>query len=299
MKTFTVFTPTYNRANTLSRVFESLMQQTFTDFEWLIVDDGSMDQTDALIQEWQQKAFFPIRYYFQENQGKHIAFNKGVQKAVGKFFVPLDSDDACLPQSLERFLTLWNTIPDAQKENFSGICVLCQDQNGSIIGDHFPCSILDSNSCEIDYKYRVTGEKWGFHRTEILKKYPFPEVRDVKFIPESIIWHNIAKKYQIRCVNEALRIYYLENSANGSLTSSRSLLCSKKAKLQYYRFALNNDIAWFMDAPLVFAKYAFQYVRYSRALGNFSFSSIVPWLARALLCLCYFPAYFFTLLEKE
>ena len=100
---FTVFTPTYNRAHTLSRVYKSLADQTFKNFEWLIVDDGSTDGTKVLIEKWTEEASFPIRYFYQENQGKHIAHNLGVKKARGELFLSLDSDDTCVPEALERF----------------------------------------------------------------------------------------------------------------------------------------------------------------------------------------------------
>lgn len=90
--TFTVFTPTYNRAHTLLRVFSSLQAQTFQDFEWLIVDDGSTDGTEELIKHWGSESHFPVRYFKQENRGKHVAFNRGVREATGQFFLPLDSD---------------------------------------------------------------------------------------------------------------------------------------------------------------------------------------------------------------
>lgn len=317
MKTFTVFTPTFNRAHTLHRVFDSLMQQTFNDFEWLIVDDGSTDDTKTQIQKWQAEASFAIRYYYQTNQGKHIAFNKGVQEAKGRFFVPLDSDDACKPKSLAGFLALWNDIPEADRDAFSGVCVLCEDQKGNIIGDHFPKPKLDTNSCEVYYKYRVKGEKWGFHRTEILKQFPFPEVQGVKFIPECIIWHNIAKKYNIRCVNESLRIYYIEAIETKpkpnpkaeeetetekalqtvSLTNSTTTFSTKKARSIYYEWVLNHDIAWFFYSPLTFLKYAFQFVRYSSYV-NTSIFDVKPWFSKGLICLIYFPAYLFTQFEK-
>ena len=100
---FTVFTPTFNRAYTLQGVYESLAMQTFRDFEWIIVDDGSTDNTENLISEWKKEANFVIRYYYQTNQGKHIASNKGVKEAQGELFLFLDSDDRCVPQTLEVF----------------------------------------------------------------------------------------------------------------------------------------------------------------------------------------------------
>src|SRR6476619_6982250 len=84
---FTVFTPTYNRARTLDRVYTSLKNQTFRDFEWIIVDDGSSDETSNLVQAWQQEAGFPVRYVYQPNLGKHVAFNRGVAEARGELFL--------------------------------------------------------------------------------------------------------------------------------------------------------------------------------------------------------------------
>jgi glycosyltransferase involved in cell wall biosynthesis len=104
--TFTVFTATYNRAHTLHRVYESLKEQTYRQFEWLIVDDGSTDTTRTLVETWQQEANFLISYYYQENQGKHVAINRGVQEARGEYFLIIDSDDTCVPQTLERFAHL-------------------------------------------------------------------------------------------------------------------------------------------------------------------------------------------------
>src|SRR5688572_23550113 len=105
--TFTVFTPTHNRAHTLQRVYDSLRGQTFRDFEWLIVDDGSKDGTDRLAAAWARSADFEIRYRRQPNRGKHVAFNAGVRDARGELFLPLDSDDACVPRALERFIHHW------------------------------------------------------------------------------------------------------------------------------------------------------------------------------------------------
>ncbi|MFH0789442.1 MAG: glycosyltransferase family A protein, partial [Pseudomonadota bacterium] len=193
--TFTVFTPTYNRAHTLNRVYISLQEQTFRDFEWLIVDDGSSDHTSGLIKDWQNEAAFPIRCIRQENQGKPVAFNWGVQEARGEFFLLIDSDDGFVPETLERFKYYWEDIPGEEREKFVGVTGHCMDQGGKIVGDKFPSEGLDSDSLEIRYKFKIKGEKWGFLRTDVLRKYPFPVVQNSKFIPEGIIWSAIAKKY--------------------------------------------------------------------------------------------------------
>lgn len=97
----TVFTPTYNRENTLARLYESLKEQTYKDFEWLIVDDGSTDSTSSLIQKFQEENIIQIRYYYTSNGGKHRAINFGVKKANGELFFIVDSDDYVMPNVLE------------------------------------------------------------------------------------------------------------------------------------------------------------------------------------------------------
>src|SRR3954466_3782814 len=101
--TYTVFTPSYNRAHLLPRVYESLEKQTFRDFEWLVVDDGSKDNTAQVIKELAAKASFPVRYVAKPNGGKPTAVNRGAQEAQGRLITILDSDDWFKPEALERF----------------------------------------------------------------------------------------------------------------------------------------------------------------------------------------------------
>jgi glycosyltransferase involved in cell wall biosynthesis len=206
--TFTVFTPTFNRAHTLPRVYAALERQTFRDFEWLIVDDGSTDDTAALVTGWQAQAAFPIRYVWQENGGKHVAVNHGVRVARGRLFLFLDSDNACVPEALERLNFHWESIPAAQRRSFSAVSSLAQDTSGRIIGSRFPADPTDSDSFEIRYRYGITGEKWGFHRTDVLKEFPYPVFPGEKTMPESFLWNRIAVKYKTRYVNEPLEIYH-------------------------------------------------------------------------------------------
>jgi glycosyltransferase involved in cell wall biosynthesis len=151
---FTVFTPTYNRARTLHRVYNSLSAQTYRDFEWLVIDDGSTDNTSQLIQEWMEKADFPIRYYFQENQGKHIAWNRAADLARGEYFLCADSDDAFVPHALERFAEALNTISDEERDRFYGVVALCMDPSGQVIGDKFPPETHSTDFVELHlFKY--------------------------------------------------------------------------------------------------------------------------------------------------
>lgn len=261
---FTVFTATYNRGHTLHRVYESLTTQTYCNFEWLIVDDGSTDKTRELIRLWQQENLFPIRYIYQENRGKHTAFNLGVKEAQGRFFLNLDSDDGCVPEALERFKHYWDTISEEQKDNFSAVTCLCKDQHGKIVGNYFPFNPTDSNSLEIRYRYKAVGEKWGFHRTDVLRIFPFSEAITQTCIPESLVWNKIAKKYKTRYVNEALRIYWIEelSLASGG-NPSRNSIGRRIAHLT----VLNEEIDWLPVAPIKFFRSAINYSRNCFHLG--------------------------------
>jgi len=255
--TFTVFTPAYNRAHTLHRVYRSLQAQTFRDFEWLIVDDGSTDGTLDLVVRWQKRGDFPIRCVYQENAGKHKAFNRGVQEAQGELFLTLDSDDACVPEALARFKYYWDSIPADRKEDFSAVTCLCQDEYGELIGDRLPADVLDSDTLEIKYKYRVRGERWGFHRTEVLKRFPFDESREMGTMP----WGRIARHFKTRYVNEALRTYY-QDDPEASLSRANRPRNPMTGVLRH-REVLNEEIDWFWQAPQEFLRSAIHYVRFS------------------------------------
>ena len=279
---FTVFTPTFNRAHTLERVYKSLVAQTFKDFEWLVVDDGSTDGTQDLIKGWQQAADFPIVYLQQPNYGKHIAFNRGVSSARGSLFLPIDSDDAFLEHSLKTMLHWWELIPQNEREKFTGIVTLCQFEDGQICGDKFPAHPLDTNALELRYKYKKRGETWGFHRTEVLKQYPFPDDVSVRFIPENIVWDEIAKSYQIRCINEPLRVFY-QDSGN-QITKANP---KKKARVkEYFLQMLNRDIQYFKYDPITFFKWSVLYVRYSLHAGDARFMRYSKFNQWSVFMLC-------------
>lgn len=256
---FTVFTPTYNRAHTLSRVYNSLKTQTYRDFEWLIIDDGSIDNTCNLIEQWQKEAEFPIRYIRQENQGKHIAFNRGVKQAKGELFLTFDSDDACVPEALERFKYHWDSIPEKDKAEFSAVTTLCINQDGKLVGNAFPFDILDSNTIELHTKYQVIGEKWGFQKTDIFKEFPFPEIESEKFITEGIIWNRISLKYKTRFVNEKLRIYY--EDMNDSLTKYSIKVRARNprgARLYYQEYLkLPISVKWKLKDIVNYIRFSF------------------------------------------
>lgn len=224
---FTVMTPTFNRAHTLKGVYESLCQQTFRDFEWLIVDDGSTDGTSDLVASW--NASFPIRYVWKPNGGKHTAMNAGTSLAKGEFVLFFDSDDRCTPNALERFDYHWRHVPDPSR--FASVSCLCCTPGGAIIGDAYPADCADVYNFADQIRYRKY-ERWGINRTDILLEFPFPE--EERYVSESLIWNRISRKYAARFVNEPLRIY--EPNPSGIFQNAIALrISSPKSTLLYYK----------------------------------------------------------------
>jgi glycosyltransferase involved in cell wall biosynthesis len=244
---FTVFTPTYNRENTLARCYESLLSQTFKDFEWLIVDDGSTDNTESLVKKFADGAKFPIRYCKQRNSGKHIAVNKGAELANGEFFCDLDSDDMLVPDGLKILYDSYCSIPDQLKSDFGVVLGLVCDFEGNIICREFPKDIIDGNYIDIGFEYKIEGDKGFFIKTDILKQYPFPAFGNEKFLAESIVWNKIVLKYKTRCVNRIItKKEYRKNGLSSNSIKNRVL--NPIGALNNYKDILNMPAA----KPLMF-----------------------------------------------
>ncbi len=239
---FTVFTPTFNRAHTLARVHDSLARQTLREFEWLIVDDGSTDGTQALVESWIAQGRVPIRHVRQPNRGKHRAFNAGVAAAQGELFLPLDSDDACVDDALERLAGHWAAIPEAERARFSGITCLCRTEAGELVGGPLPADVIDGRFPEVLERLGRSGEMWGFHRTSVLREYPFPEFEGERFIAEGVVWNRISRRYLMRFVNAGLRTYF-DSSDSLSHSMVRIRHQCPRGTACYYRESLELNLS--------------------------------------------------------
>lgn len=213
----TVFTPAYNRAHLLPRLFESLCKQTNKVFEWLIVDDGSTDNTKELVLSLSEKegTFFPIRYFYQENGGKHRAINRGIKEAKGELFFIVDSDDILSENAMERINYHYNFIK--ADDNFCGVCGMRAYPNKQRIATNIPFNILECTAIDFRYKYGIFGDLAEVLKTKVLRNFLFPNIEGEKFCPEALIWFRIAKAgYKYRFFNDNIYICeYLE----GGLTS--------------------------------------------------------------------------------
>lgn len=215
MYNITIFTPTFNREKTLPRLYESLKEQTSHCFEWLIIDDGSTDNTSNLFNKWiKEDNGFKIRYYKTANGGKQRAINEAVKLALYDYFFIVDSDDYIDPYAIEQICSWIQQIDN--NSNFAGVSGIKCHFNGNYI-DGEPLfnkqTYIDATNIE-RRKYNLQADMAEIYKTNILKKYPFPVWHDEKFTPECIVWDAIALDgYKIRWFNS--KIYYCEYLEDG------------------------------------------------------------------------------------
>lgn len=211
----TVFTPTYNRAYIIDDLYNSLKKQTFVDFEWLIIDDGSTDCTYEKVKNWSaDNTKFPIRYYKFENSGKQKEINRALDLARGELFFTVDSDDLLTADALDKINQWEKTIPQCEK--FCGFAGSDGDMTGKAINPIFSEEYVDATFFN---RYAETGmfighdRPWVFY-TDVHRQYRYPEFEGEKFIAEAVVWNRMAKDgYQIRCFNDV--IYLIEHQEDG------------------------------------------------------------------------------------
>ena len=201
---FTVYTPTYNRAHLLHRVYDSLIAQDERDFEWLIIDDGSTDTTATIVEDWVAKAPFPVRYVRQANQGKHIATNRAVELAAGEMFVIVDSDDWLADGALRILRETWCAIPDELKPRVANIAGLFLDPSETPVTRLFPHDEFDCSSVDMEFGFGITGEIAMATRTEVRRQFPFPE-NVGRYCMPSLVWNRIAAQYLTRYLNRPIQ----------------------------------------------------------------------------------------------
>lgn len=201
----TVFTPTYNRAHTLTRLYNSLKAQSYKNFEWLIVDDGSSDNTKELIQEFvEESPFFQIVFIKKEHGGKHRTVNKGLDEAKGELFFMLDSDDYITPHALDSVIKWAKKIPN--KDECAGLCGMMADESGKIIGTQFHQEYIYMTLIEM-MKKGITGDHADILFTEVFRKYKYPEIQGEWHIAPGVPFIRMAKdNYKLLFFNEVIYI---------------------------------------------------------------------------------------------
>lgn len=217
MLPITIFTPSYNRAHLLHVAYKSLCLQTCKDFEWLIVDDGSTDETFEIVKGFNEEHKIKIRYYKKINGGKHTAINQGAKLAEGELFWILDSDDSLPKEAISTVVQYWNSHSAAQKQSYAGICGYMAHHDGTVIGSPIVERGTVASSIDMRHKLHVTGDMMEVWRTDVIREFPFPEIKGERFCPEILVWNRIAKKFPLYMIPDVI---YYRDYLDGGLTDN-------------------------------------------------------------------------------
>ncbi len=282
MLPITIFTPTFNRVQLLPRLYDSLKSQTFTHFEWLIVDDGSTDDTEKIVSKFQKdpSLHFSITYVKQANQGKHIAINVGLQKAKGNYFFIVDSDDRLPKNSLK--IIHEKTLQIDAMPNVAGVVGLKCYFDGKTVGSHFLKNDLQCSLFDYRYKYKHQGDRAEIIKTIVFQKFLFPKFNTEKFLPESIVWNRMGKNYDFYYFSE--NVYECEYLEDG--LSAKSLVLRRKYPLGvlnlYAELSRINKIGIQFRAKALINFWRFFFVKtYSKTEKNLI--PKIPWYGYLLL----------------
>ncbi|ESU32064.1 beta-glycosyltransferase [Bacillus sp. 17376] len=268
MKKLTVFTPTFNRAYCLSNCYESLIRQTNKDFIWLIIDDGSTDNTKDLVSIWQTERLIEIQYIWQENQGMHGAHNTAYELIETELNVCIDSDDYMPDDAVEKIIMMWEKHGS---QNVSGIIGLDSNFDGKVIGSLLPTNLKTSTLFDLYYKYGVSGDKKLVYRTDLTKEFPYPIFKNEKYVGLAYKYYKLDQKYTLLLMNEVLCcVEYLPDGS--SLNMLRQYQKNPKG-FAFYRKEL-------MKLPFVNGKFKFRqavhYVSSCLLDKNFQFIKEAP-----------------------
>lgn len=259
----TIITPTFNRAHTLERVYRSILDQNFKNLKWLVMDDGSTDDTKQLIDRLKSENKISIDYVFKPNRRKYVTLMDGIFNYINtEYFIIMDSDDAFFPNSIEIF---YNEIEKIKDDKCLGsVCGNVVDSNGEFVGTKFPQSPLDCSVFEMRHKYNVKGGKLAIHQTSKFKQLNyFPKEYEGKpYVPDDI-WQNIFDAhFKTRFINEIFKIYYLDLSDGSSLTSGRYKQKNAFGIMESYRTNLETNQKYFFKFPLTLSKKMIGYIYY-------------------------------------
>lgn len=216
MALLTVFTPAYNRAHTLPRTYESLCRQDCKDFVWLVVDDGSSDNTAALVRSWQeQENGFEIRYLYKENGGMHTAHNAAYEVIDTELNVCIDSDDCLADGAVQKILDKWCSVKDL---GYAGIIALDADLDGNIIGKGFPDGLTETTLSGY-YAAGGSGDKKLVYRTDVIKQYPpYPVFEGEKYVALAYKYRLIDQNYKLAVLDEVLcNVEYQPDGSSGTM----------------------------------------------------------------------------------
>jgi len=210
--TLTVFTPTYNRAYCLHQGYEALKRQTCKDFSWLVIDDGSTDNTRELVEKWQKEAGFIIEYIYKENGGMHTAHNTAYKHIDTELNVCIDSDDYMPDDAVEKIISYWK---ENGNKNYAGIVGLDAAENGQLIGTKFSDGWKETTLSGF-YAMGGKGDKKLVYRTDVINSYPeYPVFEGEKYVSLGYKYLLIDLDYKLLVLNEPLVIVeYMQDGSS-------------------------------------------------------------------------------------
>lgn len=227
MKQLTIFTPTFNRAYCLHKCYESMKRQTCQSFEWLIIDDGSTDNTAQLVQQWMSEDhLFSMRYIYKENGGMHTAYNTAYEVITTELSMNIDSDDYLTDDAVERILEFWE---EHKRKDVGGIYALDQFENGQIVGCAFPDDLTEFRGWgfkSIFYEahgkkkiHKNQGDKKFIGVTQAIQSYPpIPVFNGEKYHSLYYKQHLIERDYSILILNEPVCVVeYLDDGSSKNM----------------------------------------------------------------------------------
>lgn len=255
-----MITPTYNRGDMLERLYRSLLGQRAKDFCWLVVDDGSEDETETLVKGWAKEGKIRIYYQRQENGGKHRALNAGIKRIESPLTFIVDSDDYLPEDSIRIILEYHNKF--AGTPGICGYSFLRFYSNGEVNTAYFPVNEEIDTYLKVRINGGIGGDKAEVFFTDILKEYPFPEFPGEKFMPEDTVWMMMSEKYKMVHINECV---YISDYLEGGLTRSgrRMKIHSPKGMMLRSKVYLEKDGVCLK----VKVKMQMLYIIYSRFAG--------------------------------
>lgn len=239
----TIVTPSYNRAHTLNRVYDSLKNQTFKNFKWMIMDDGSTDNTKEIVENFKSEGLIDIEYHWNENQHKFITVFEGIKKVTSKYFMIVDSDDSYPYNSLQ---VLFDEVEQIENQDeYISVMGLSQYIDGKIVGNQYPNNGFDGSIFEMRYKYKIRGDKFGIFITktyqQLLKNFNYLPYKNKGYIPQAVFFNTYdAKGVKTRFVNRVVRNYHLDEGDEHSVSNTRSIGKNTFGLMEGYRSFLNS-----------------------------------------------------------
>lgn len=271
----TIFTPTYNRGKLLPRLYASLRIQTKHDFEWIIVDDGSTDDTHDICQQFVGERLFKIRYVFQPHSGKHVAINRAAGMAHGQWFFIVDSDDYLPPDSIA--LNIYYLKQIQGDGTFAGVSGLCVDPDGKMLlppelasagansstRQNLKKEFIDATPQEYRDHYKMPGDRAEIIRTDIVRRYPFPSFPGENFVSEYYLWQSVSDEgLKLRWFNRPT--YIAQYRENGLTRTMKSVVRSNPLGRSFVdNFTLSSKASVRMKL-----RAAINYTRYGRWGGK-------------------------------